>query len=229
MKRLFAGLVFWGVFFAAIPAFANAKAGIFSKIGGKVWVTHAGARPGPALPKGEIFLKDVIEVKNNAAAELKLDDGTTLVLRENTKIAVTQFLFQPKQRRRETAVQIFFGKVKAVVAKTFDKKRSQTQLQTPTATVGIRGTEVALDVTKSVTKVYCLKGLLEAFSPGFPDKIVAISAGKFSEVLKGKFPSVPAKIPAAVLQTIESQFGFPLSLESGAQYLKSRLPIPIPF
>lgn len=211
------------------PAFAGSKAGIFLQVGGKVLVTRAGAKPIPAAPKGEIFLKDVIETKKNSAVELKFDDGTKMVLRENTKIAVTQFLFQPQQRKRETTIQVFFGKVKAVIAKTFDKKTSRTQLQTPTATVGIRGTEVALEVTKSVTKVYCLKGLLEAFSPGFPDKIVDISAGKFSEVLRGKFPGVPVDIPAEILKTIESQFGFPLSLQGAGQYLKSRIPIPVPF
>lgn len=214
---------------AVSPVFANSKAGIFLQVGGSVTVTRAGAKAVSALPKGEIFLKDVIEVKKNSAAELKFEDGTKVVLRENTKIAVTQFLFQPQQRKRETTLQIFFGKVKAVVTKTFDKKTSKTQLQTPTATVGIRGTEVALEVTRSVTKVYCLKGLLEAFSPGFPDKVIDISAGKFSEVLKGKFPSVPVNIPAEILDTIESQFGFPLSLKGAVQELKSRIPLPIPF
>lgn len=226
MKRVFGFLFFCGVFFVGAPAFPNTKAGVFLQVGGKVLVTHAGAKPISAVPKGEIFLKDVIETKKDSAVELKFDDGTKMVLRENAKIAVTQFLFQPKQQKRETVIQIFFGKVKAVVTKTFDKKTSKTQLQTPTATVGIRGTIVALEVTQSVTKVYCLKGLLEAFSPGFPDKIVAISEGKFSEVLKGKFPRVPVDIPAEVLDTIESQFGFPLSLKGAVQELKSRLPIP---
>lgn len=212
-------------------SFAQTKVGKVDNVMGEVTIAHeAGKKKEKAVVGTVLFLKDIVETKKESSVQLALDDGTGIVLREKTKIVVSEFIFNPGKKQRETILDVAGGKLKVIVSKTFNKKTSKTEFKTPTAVVGVRGTELALDVGKKKTSVFCLKGMVETFNPLHPTDVVAIRAGKFTSVLSGKLPEAPVPIPREMLDTIEGQFGFPTSVESlkeqGLDSLKSRLPFP---
>lgn len=212
------------------PAFAQTKVGKVDNVMGDVTIAHEAGKKEKAAVGAPLFLKDVVETKKESSVQLAFQDGTSIVLREKTKIIVSEFLFDPKQKKRETVLNVASGKLKAVVSKTFNKKTSKTEFKTPTATVGVRGTELALDVGKKKTTVYCLKGLVSTLNPLMPLKELMVGANQYSDVEEDAAPSSPLPIPKQVLDGIESQFGFPTSVEAvkqrGIDTLKSRLPFP---
>lgn len=223
MRCLF--LIFLFCCVRAEQAGAASAVGKFVEVSGDVTVTREGGETFRVAPATPIVLRDAIETKKGAAA-LSFNDGSTLVLRDNTKIIVTEFLLNPKQKKRETKIDILFGKIKAVITKTFDKKSSKTELKTPTATVGIRGTEVALDVTKTKTRVFCLEGLLEVLNPAFPEQIVEVMGGKFTDILQGKLPQLPEEMSQEILDAIQNQFDFPGELNQQLEEIQKSIPVP---
>ncbi|MDZ4225109.1 MAG: FecR domain-containing protein [bacterium] len=212
------------------PAFAQTKVGKVDNVLGDVIIIHEAGKKEKAAVGAPLFLKDVVEAKKESSVQLGFQDGTTLVLREKTKIIVSEFLFNPGKKQRETILDVAGGKLKAVVSKTFNKKTSKTEFRTPTAVIGVRGTELALDVGKKKTTVFCLKGLVSTLNPLMPLKEMMVGANQYSDVEAGAPPSSPLPIPKQVLEGIEGQFGFPTSAEAvkqrGIDTLKSRLPFP---
>lgn len=210
---------------------AQTKVGKVDNVVGEAVIVHeAGNKKEKATAGEPLFLKDRVETKKESSVQLGFKDGTSIVLREKTKIVVSEFLFDPAKKERQTILDVTSGKLKAVVSKTFNKKTSKTEFKTPTATVGVRGTELALDVGKKKTTVYCLKGLVSTLNPLMPLKEMLVGANQYSDVEEGASPSSPLPIPKQILEGIESQFGFPTSVESlkqkGLDSLKSRLPFP---
>lgn len=204
---------------------ATSSVGRFTEVSGDVKVTREGEKASTPAKATPIFLKDTIETKKGATT-FRFRDGSTMVLRDHSKIVVMEFLLNPKQKKRKTTIDILFGKIKAVIIKSFDKKTSKTELKTPTATVGIRGTDVILDVTKTKTRVFCLKGLLEVLNPAFPGQVVKIMGGKFSDILRGKLPQLPVKIPQDMLNALQNQFNFSGELNQKVKDLKKSSPKP---
>lgn len=223
--------IFILVLFFASPAFAADSIGKVAEVSGKVVVSHEKGKKNAVLALNDpLFLKDVVETKKEGAVKITFIDKSSLVLRENSKIVISTFLFNPKQGERQTGIDVAYGKVRAIIEKFYNKSKSKTELKAPTAVVGVRGTEFAMDVTKKKATVYCLKGSVATYNPMYPTQAVDVAAGKFTDVIANKIPELPIPIPKEVLDTIESQFGFPTSVESlkqrGLDNLKGRLPFP---
>lgn len=199
-------------FFYSAPALAAKKVGVVKEAKGKTTVVHENEKKSlPLKVQDSLFLKDVVETGKKSFLQVAFQDKTSLTLQENSRILVMPFLYEiPK------------GKIKALVFK------SKTQFKTPTAVVGVRGTEIILEVSKKKTKVFCLKGALNVFNPRFPQKIVTMAAGKFTDVLLGQLPSLPIAIPPEILDQLESEFNIPLSIESlkerGLEKLRQKIP-----
>lgn len=232
LKLIFSLFVIAGLFFSP-SLHAKDTVGKVIEITGKVLVTHEGeTKPCDLADQAPIFLKDTIETKKDGVVKFSLNDASNFTLRENTKVVVTEFLLDPKKNQRETVLDVALGKVRAVVTKTFNKAISKTELKTPTAVVGVRGTDFAIEVGKNKTLVYCLQGLVQTFNPLFPAQTINVAAGMFTDVLQGMVPKLPAAIPQELLQEIENQFGFPVTAEGlkekGKEELQKRLPFPLP-
>jgi len=216
----------------ASVSFAAEVVGKAAELSGKVMVTHEGEAPKTLEYEADILLKDVIETKKDGAVKISFKDGTDLALQAGSKIMISEFVYNPKKKERNNVVEANFGKVRLIVNKTFDKSKSKTEVKTPTAVVGVRGTDFALDIGTKRTKVFCLRGSVDTFNPLFPLQIVSIGAGMFSDVLAGVVPGLPIAIPAEILNQIQNQFGFPITPEGlkqkAVEELQRHVPIPIP-
>lgn len=230
--KIFCCVVFLGSLLTWNLANAAETVGKAAELTGKVMVTHEGGTPAALEYGADILLKDVIETKKDGALKISFKDGTDLALQANSKILVSEFLFSPGKKQRTNVIEATAGKVRVIVSKTFNKATSKTEVKTPTAVVGVRGTDFALEVAKKKTKIFCLKGEVETFNPLFPLQIIKIGTGMFSDVLEGVIPGLPAAIPLEILNQIENQFGFPITPEGlknrAKEELQKHIPIPIP-
>jgi hypothetical protein len=136
------------------PALANTAAHVDFAVGG-VTATGKDGRARP-LAKGEDVLTGDRVVTTNGRAQLRFTDGAFVSLQPNTTFEVREYRFDGKTDGSEKGIfGLLRGAMRTVTGLIGRVNRSAYQIQTPTATVGIRGTggiiEVLPDGTTRVT------------------------------------------------------------------------------
>lgn len=164
------------------PAFAAQPAGHLIDLKGEVSVT-TGGQAGPGQFKQALFVGDVVETKKSGTAKILFLDDTLLALKENSKVQISAFLFDAKAKKRQTVIEGFFGKIRAVVGK-FLGEDQPVQIKTPTAVAGIRGSDVGADIRPRSTSFYCFDGSWDAYNTRFPDRKILLNKGFSIEIFK---------------------------------------------
>ncbi len=135
---------------AAQPAVVDSEepAGNVAKLQGSATVTRNGMT-GPLALKDDIFKGDVLQTGKNATLTVTFSDDTTLDLSANSRIVVDNFVYQSGARDNAALINVTRGTmafVAAAVAKTGNMK-----IETPTATLGIRGTTGVVEVPEGAS------------------------------------------------------------------------------
>lgn len=129
---------------AVSPAlsWAQEAGGLLVAVKGRVWIQRPGAgeyraRAGERLTGGTRIRTDA-----EGQAEVEMDDGSTLVVRERSSIQLSGI-----QRRKEkkTSLLIFFGRVWNRIIRAAGKQ-ARYELHTPVLVAGVRGTEFEVGV-----------------------------------------------------------------------------------
>ncbi|MEO5862126.1 MAG: FecR family protein [Burkholderiales bacterium] len=126
----------------ALSDFAVAASGKFQFVSGDVRVqTKTGEII--AVAKGtEVNEGDVIFSGSPALAQLKMDDGGTLVVRPNTRLTITTYRFNGAEDGAERATyRLDRGSVRAITGQIGKRNKQNYLIQTPTASIGVRGTD----------------------------------------------------------------------------------------
>ncbi|CCE08243.1 conserved exported hypothetical protein [Bradyrhizobium sp. STM 3843] len=98
----------------------------------------------PLKLRDDIFLNDVVQTSAASSLGITFDDGTTFHLSANARITIDNYVYEDGGKQNSAVFNIGRGTVAfvaAAVAKTGDMK-----IDTPTATLGIRGTTGVVDV-----------------------------------------------------------------------------------
>ena len=99
-------------------------------------------RRGDAINSG-----DSIETANRARVRMSFTDGSTMVLQANTKFEVTEYSFSGSADGTEKATfKIFEGALEAISGLIGKKNNNAFRLDTPLATIGLRGTTYSVTV-----------------------------------------------------------------------------------
>lgn len=110
---------------------------------GNATVTRNGMT-GPLKLQDEIFKGDVLQTAKNSTLGVTFSDDTTLNLSASSRVVVDNFVYQEGAKDNAALINVTRGTmafVAAAVAKTGDMK-----IETPTATLGIRGTTGVVEV-----------------------------------------------------------------------------------
>lgn len=178
-------------------------AGQILELKGEVFIIPKGGASKAAQFKEFVSVGDAIETKKGSAKILFIDD-TVLTLKENSKMLVTQFLFNPNAKTRKSVFDIARGKVRTVVGKFYGKDQP-VEIKTPTAVAGVRGTDVGADVGHNGTTFYCFSGKFEAYNIESPDKVVPVSQGLSIDILEG-IPAAPENLAPFNPQEVQGNF-----------------------
>lgn len=120
-------------------------AGIVKAMAGEVQIVRNGhtikAAPNMKLAEG-----DVVQTGPAGKAGLILADDTIISMGFNTRIAIKSFLFQPNDKKLSLITRIFQGTVSFVSGQIARLAPHLVHIETPTATVGLRGTHVLIQV-----------------------------------------------------------------------------------
>jgi FecR protein len=103
----------------------------------------------PLKVKDDIYLNDVVQTSANSTLGITFIDATTFNLKASTKITIDNYVYEDGGKSNAAIFDVAKGTaafVAAAVAKTGDMK-----IQTPTATLGIRGTTGLVEVPEGAT------------------------------------------------------------------------------
>lgn len=135
----------------------------------------------------------------NSSAELRLPDGSTVLVSENTRFVVTKLDYDPQNRMRSSFFHLATGKLRAFVNKAASalvaSRQANFAITTPTAVAAVRGTELyaSYDAASGMTSYYVTGGTAQI-----------VVGGRTITVYAGQLLQVPASPTATtVLQPVQ--------------------------
>ena len=127
----------------ASQATADEPAGNVAILKGTATVTRNGMT-GPLKLQDDIFKGDILQTGKSSTLGVTFSDDTTLNLSASSRVVVDNFIYQEGAKDNAALINVTRGTmafVAAAVAKTGDMN-----IETPTATLGIRGTTGVVEV-----------------------------------------------------------------------------------
>lgn len=124
----------------ATPFPAWSAAGKVLFVTGEVMVTSP-SHPLSKLPRGaEINAGDSIKTGINGFTQIVMEDGGRITLRANSQLQINEFTFADKSSGL-SLMSLLKGSMRAVTGLIGHNNRNNYKIKTPTATIGIRGSD----------------------------------------------------------------------------------------
>jgi len=162
----------WGIvllvaaFFVLQPCFA-ADPPLPTPIGRVVWIKgelHA------IMPNKEerilqkmsiIYLSDILTTDDKSQAQIAFTDNTLMTFRPGTRFVIDQYVYKPQTKKGSVGkfimnlIQGGFRTITGLIAKS---NPSDYQVNTPVATIGVRGTDYTVAIDKGQLYIGYYKG-----------------------------------------------------------------------
>ena len=136
LAPLFAALI------VSLSHTAFAASGKFQFVSGDVRVQTKTGEIVSVVKGSDVNEGDVIFSGSPALAQLKMDDGGTLVVRANTRLTISTYRFNGTEDGTERATyRLDRGSVRAITGQIGKTNKQNYLIQTPTASIGVRGTD----------------------------------------------------------------------------------------
>jgi hypothetical protein len=147
-----------------------------------------------------VFEGDVLHSGRDTRAKIYFREGQDVIS-----------LFSNTMFRVETVSQenTFFGlNIGKAVFKVLSRFRNDKfNVRTPTATIGVKGTEFVTGSDGQKTFLLTVTGTVGMASVDFPERVVIVTQNKASHVEPRKLPSPPVSVPPAAQEQILTQEG----------------------
>src|SRR6266571_683996 len=115
--------------------------GFYLTVIGKPTVVHVGQPAAmPVKLRESVYFKDVIETQADSRAKALFDDDSILTVGENSRVEVSEYIYDPANNQRSSVLRMIQGKARALVGKLFAGLGSKFEVHTPTAVAAARGT-----------------------------------------------------------------------------------------
>jgi len=115
-------------------------AGKVTRLQGKAFVQR-GQVPEPLALDDAVFLGDALSTGPEARLELELADGTVITLSDGTFFSITEFDYNPGTDGGRALLNLAGGAFRAVTGRLTQTVAPDFTVQTPLASIGIRGTD----------------------------------------------------------------------------------------
>lgn len=128
---------------AATSAFSQSQpvVGQVTHLSGVLSVRHADGARMVLSVKSAILQGDTLITERETYARVKFIDNGEIVLRPGTEVAVSKYLYDEKEPKNDSvAIGLVKGGLRAVTGLVGKRNHEAVNFDTPTATIGIRGT-----------------------------------------------------------------------------------------
>ena len=185
----------------AVPARAADGIGTLTAVKPKATVQHPGqAQPVAIKPGDTVLLKDQYETGPKAQAKLFFVDDSILTIAENTRLAITEAVFDQAAQRKSVVGTLTTGTLRALVGSLLHGKQSKFEIHTPTMVAAARGSYAIIIVKQeggeTVTTLYNLdpKSGWEVKNADPNVKGAVLVTGTRFTTVSGKNPPAPAAV-----------------------------------
>jgi hypothetical protein len=207
---------------AVLPVSAGAAEAIGKVVGaeGQVTILPSGGGQARQATTGTVLYEgDTLKAAKGSRAKLLMVDDSIITIAESTELKLSEYRLDDRQKTRNSTLSLITGKVRLLVSKLV-AHRSQYQVQTPTAVMGVRGTSVIVwtetdpATGKTTTFMLVLDGEISVTGAGVTKDA---SAGMVIQISEGEAPSDPRP---ATPQDIENALsGTTVNLTPGQTWL----------
>ena len=122
------------------PVFANDDhVALFKNVSGSMKIARNGEFI-DAVPGTNLFTSDKVVSGVGASAGIVFKDGTLLTVGASTEVQVRDYVFEPRTAKYEFSVYLAKGSAIYSSGKIGKLAPQSVRIDTPTATVGVRGT-----------------------------------------------------------------------------------------
>jgi len=106
-------------------------------------------QPGQAKVGDPIYLGDVLATGGNGRVGITFTDGSAFDLSSNARMAMTEFIYDPNSKSNSSLLSLTKGTFTFVAGKI--AKSGDMKVDTPVATMGIRGTTPRVEISDDGT------------------------------------------------------------------------------
>lgn len=150
-------LIACGLLLGSLKRAAAAEpAGLVVAVRGDVQVTRAEGKASPLALKDAVFQNDTLETGERGRVQVCFTDDTILSMGRNTRIQVTECVFRRSEGQGALSLNVSEGVFRIVGGAIMKIAPENFRADTPTATIGIRGSSFAAEVTAQLTTVVLL-------------------------------------------------------------------------
>ena len=155
-----------------VPAVAN-EIGQVKVLVDYGYSTAPGESRGPIYVRDDVVAESLLETVRDGRVDIEFDDKTKLIVGPNSTVKLDRFVYDPNKSSGEVAVNMSRGVLRFVTGRLSSQSY---KIKTPTATMGVRGTDFVVLVDEAgATMVSVLDGEVSMSSDGGDD--ASVSAG----------------------------------------------------
>ena len=181
---------------------------------GSVYVKHVGDEKGARVKSLEgLYAGDIIMTVKRSRAKILLKDDSIISMGPESKLKIDSYTMNLRQRKRVSRLRMLAGKVRAVVTRKFHGKGSFFRISTPSAIVGVKGTDFIISSTKDGDEIVAISGKVTVGSSkkGVRGEVV-LKGGHGTRVKTGKAPSAPEKVPSKRMMELIDDTEIPVTV-----------------
>src|SRR5262249_49658562 len=133
------------VLIAFVPARADDEPiGFIKTLSGSATIQHGGTASEPAHLGAPLHQTDRVETGPDGTVGITLRDNTRLSLGPKSRVEVASFVFKPAEKQYSLVIRLLQGTLGYISGITAKLAPESVSIQTPTATVGVRGTRMLI-------------------------------------------------------------------------------------
>jgi len=174
---------------------------------GRAAVIHDDGQQGYWLkPEMSLYKNDTLVTLEGGRLRYTMNDGSVMTMASETRLVLSRAVLDPETRTSFTKLDE--GKARFYVKKLAKLKKSEFKVKTPTAVVGVRGSDFILVASATATQVTTLDDtLLEVVSlAGLDEPPTLLQSFQRTAVESGRLPSEVERIDPAEIEQLEMEF-----------------------
>jgi len=176
---------------------------------GKVVIMHADKLRGYWAKKDlPLFKDDIIVTLEKGRIRFSLKDESVMTLASKTELVINRSVYDTKKKSRFSFLRMTLGKVRFRVKRFIDLRRSEFKVRTPTAVVGVRGSDFIIRAAPEVTEVTALEETkLEVVSSAFPEVApMLVTDFERTTVEEGALPAEAEMVAPDEIEQMKKEF-----------------------
>ena len=176
---------------------------------GDAVIIHKDSSTGYQAVKGlPLYKGDIIVTRDDGRIKLNLKDESILTLLSNTYLELNESVYDSGKKSRFSFLKMGMGKIRFIVKKLTDMKRSEVQIETTTMICGLRGSDFVIVTQPARAEVTTFEDTeLEVLSTVTPDA-TPILLGEYQRIAieEGKLPGEPEDITPEEAASMKQEF-----------------------